>query len=461
MLEPKNKMKMNISMILMIMFILLQSHILPFSHSKSTVKNLPGFIGNLPFTLETGYVGVGEDEEIQLFYYFVESQGNPKQDPLFFYFTGGPGTSAIISLFNQIGPLNFEYTNDTRSDAKLEVNPYSWTKMANMVFIDIPVGTGFSYAKTSQSWRSSDSLVVSNAYEFIRKWFKNHPAFLSNPLYITGISYMGLVVPRVTSAIYSGNEQGIHPKLNIKGYLLVNPFTDRFINLNTRYAYANRAALIEDELYETAKKNCGGNFINVDRNNTLCLNSIAPMNDCIAQININSILDPLCNNTDPKQFCRDSIYSYSNIWANTESVQEALHVRMGRVKNFQFSNTSIRGEFGIVNGTYYSDDIFGSVSIHKQLTTKNCHALIINADLDFNFPYVGTRQWINSLKLSVESIWKPWFVRNQVAGYQKTYTEANYTLLYAFIKGAGHSVARYKPEEAQFIVETWLASQTD
>ena len=49
------------------------------------------------------YVGIGEKEEAQFFYYFVESERNPEEDPLIFYLTGGPGCSAVITFFYQIG----------------------------------------------------------------------------------------------------------------------------------------------------------------------------------------------------------------------------------------------------------------------------------------------------------------------------------------------------------------------
>ncbi|KAM0017069.1 putative sinapoylglucose--sinapoylglucose O-sinapoyltransferase [Helianthus debilis subsp. tardiflorus] len=99
MMEPKSKMQNS----LIVLVFILQMHMLPFSHSRSIVTRLPGFSGDLPFTLETGYIGVGKLEEVQLFYYFVESQRNPHRDPLLLYLTGGPGTSAILPFFSQIG----------------------------------------------------------------------------------------------------------------------------------------------------------------------------------------------------------------------------------------------------------------------------------------------------------------------------------------------------------------------
>ncbi|GJY62728.1 peptidase S10, serine carboxypeptidase, alpha/beta hydrolase fold protein, partial [Tanacetum coccineum] len=47
------------------------------SNSKTIVETLPGYSGPLPFKLKAGYMGVREDETVQLFYFFVDSEGNP------------------------------------------------------------------------------------------------------------------------------------------------------------------------------------------------------------------------------------------------------------------------------------------------------------------------------------------------------------------------------------------------
>ncbi|KAI5567746.1 hypothetical protein BDE02_13G112300 [Populus trichocarpa] len=106
-------------------FLLLLQVWLQLAAAHSTVKYLPGFKGPLPFHLETGYVGVDEAEDVQLFYYFIKSQRNSKDDPLLLWLTGGPGCSAFSGLAFEIGPINFEEKEYNGSLPTLVFNPYS------------------------------------------------------------------------------------------------------------------------------------------------------------------------------------------------------------------------------------------------------------------------------------------------------------------------------------------------
>lgn len=42
-------------------------------------------------------------------------------------------------------------------------------QLANIIFLDSPVGTGFSYATTQEGYHSSDTESSADVYEFLRK----------------------------------------------------------------------------------------------------------------------------------------------------------------------------------------------------------------------------------------------------------------------------------------------------
>ncbi|KAI7730628.1 hypothetical protein M8C21_005514 [Ambrosia artemisiifolia] len=442
---------------LCIIFMFLSSS---FSDSNSIVKNLPGFHGDLPFTLETGYVGVGADDEIQLFYYFVESQRDPLHDPFLFYLTGGPGTSALYPFLFQMGPLSINFDNSTWEKLTLELNPYSWAKTANVLFVDLPAGAGFSYATTYEATKSSDSILAQHSYQFLIKWLEEHPRFLNNPLYITGISYMGLIVPIVTLEVYKGNEHEDQPQLNIKGYLIISPLTDKFSDFNSKLEFAHRAALIPDDVYQLAKNTCDGNYIYNDPGNTECSKSLQRMDECTSRINEDNILDPFCDEDNQDPVCGEVAAKYLKSFGNDKEVQKALHVREGTIEEFEKTNETIHYRFKKEDQNCYSYDIWSSIIYHKTLVSKKCQVLILSGDQDFTFPYVGAEQWIKSLNLPIESIWNPWFVNNHVAGYRMKYAKNGYSLTYATFKGAGHSIPLYKPEESWVILDEWLASSS-
>ncbi|KAM5549703.1 serine carboxypeptidase-like 18 [Rosa sericea] len=445
--------------------------------STSIIKTLPGFSGDLPFKLETGYVGVGDLDDVQLFYYFIESEGSPEYDPLVLWLTGGPGCSGFSALvYENIGPLSFDPANSTGNKPQLKLNPYSWTKVANIIFLDAPVGTGYSYAKTWEGYSNmSDTLSAAETYEFLRKWFMDHPKFLENALYVAGDSYSGIVLPIIVQEISDGNEDGRHPPMNIQGYVLGNPGTDVDVDENYRVPFAFRKALISDELYQSLKTNCKGEYVNVDPNNALCVDDLDQYNECIADINTPQILEPYCTVSSPnpleserdsddlnkdsvnllslhqlsRPWCRSYIYRFSYIWANDKTVQDALHVREGSIKDWQRCNKTLSAS--------YISDVSSSLVYHQNLIKKGYRVLIYSGDHDMVIPYLGTKAWIESLNLTVDSSWKPWFVNGQIAGYRVQYTYKKYQLTFTTIKGGGHTAPEYKPEECLAMISRWFA----
>ena len=59
------------------------------------ITNLPGAPPDLNFAQYSGFVNVDPVLGKNLFFWFVESQGNPSTDPLLLWLNGGPGSSSV------------------------------------------------------------------------------------------------------------------------------------------------------------------------------------------------------------------------------------------------------------------------------------------------------------------------------------------------------------------------------
>ncbi|KAI7733878.1 hypothetical protein M8C21_013934 [Ambrosia artemisiifolia] len=164
---------------------------------------------------------------------------------------------------------------------------------------------------------------------------------------------MGILVPMIVQEIYNGNEVGEGPQINIKGYLLGNPFTDTSGDYNSRIQFANHMALLSDAIYKSAEENCDGEYWKIDPNNSLCIQALQVVDKCIGRIRLPHILEPYCDDSNTlkfylsrrglgtldkifmdtwslpqvqKQSCRVDNYLYSYVWANNRDVRKVLHV---------------------------------------------------------------------------------------------------------------------------------------
>ncbi|CAN6874167.1 unnamed protein product [Brassica oleracea] len=468
------------------------------------VKYLPGFEGPLPFALETGYVSVGESEDVELFYYFVKSERNPKKDPLMIWLTGGPGCSSLSALLFANGPLAFKKDEYNGTLPPLELASFSWTKVANILLLESPVGTGYSYAKTPLASEASDTKQFHQIDQFLRRWLVDHPEFISSPFYVGGDSYAGHIVPGVVHQISLGNEKGLTPFISLQqGYVLGNPVTNLKVETNHRVSFAHAMGLISHELFESLEKSCGGNYMDVHPSNAKCVKELQTYKNCISEIYTEQILLPNCpvdyvpqklqflpniktgrrrelkefSGYDTPSLPPPSCFTYgqflASFWANDENVRRALGVKkeLGKWTRCNFQNIP------------YTYDIDSPIPYHVNNSRKGFRSLIYRQDYcfgdhDMGIPFSSTEAWIKGLNYSIVEDWRPWMMSSyQVGGYTRTYANK---MIFATIKalfskphfflflqslcresgcvvfqGGGHTCA-YSPDQCSPMFNRWI-----
>ncbi|KAE9586493.1 putative carboxypeptidase C [Lupinus albus] len=216
----------------------------------SIVENKVPFLGASGPSVEelghhAGYYSLLHSKAARMFYFFFESR-NRKDDPVVIWLTGGPGCSSSLALFYENGPFSIA------NNMSLLLNRYGWDKcffqikkllymhvflvhthytkvtsqlgvtstfcVSNILFVDQPTGTGFSYSSYEEDIRHDELGVSNDLYDFLQAFFKKHPEFVKNDFYITGESYAGHYIPALASRVHKGNikKQGIH--INLKFY---------------------------------------------------------------------------------------------------------------------------------------------------------------------------------------------------------------------------------------------------
>uniref|UniRef100_A0A1J3EAP8 Serine carboxypeptidase-like 10 n=2 Tax=Noccaea caerulescens TaxID=107243 RepID=A0A1J3EAP8_NOCCA len=382
-----------------------------------------------------------------MFYYFIKSEKNPKEDPLLISLNGGPGCSSLEGLLLENGPLGLKLEIYNGSVPTLVSTTYSWTKMANIIFLDQPVGAGFSYSKTPLG-KTSDTIEIKRIHEFIQKWLSKHPQFYSNPFYVIGDSYAGMIVPPLVQEISKGNYICCKPLINLQGYVLGNPITYAEFETNYRIPFAHGMSLISDELYQSMNRICNGNYGNVDPRNTECLKHVEEFHKCTDKLNTQHILIPNCDEVNTQLTSPDCyyyVYFLLETWANNERVREALHVDKGT-----------KGQWARCNWTIpYDNDIINSIPYHKNNSISGYRSLIYSGDHDITMPFQATQAWIKSLNYSITHDWRPWMIKDQIAGYTRSYANK---MTFATVKGGGHT-AEYKPNETFIVFQRWISGQ--
>ncbi|KAF2097508.1 serine-type carboxypeptidase F, partial [Rhizodiscina lignyota] len=174
------------------------------------VERLP----DVPFDIGEMYSGVipidMKNKSRSLFFVFQPTVG-PPVDEITIWLNGGPGCSSLEGFLQENGLFIWTWGQYSPT-----INPYSWVNLTNMLWVEQPVGVGFS---TGEVQATSEADIAKDFVDFFLN-FQKIFGISKYKIYVTGESYAGIYVPYFAEEMMSRNDP---EHFNVSGALMYDP----------------------------------------------------------------------------------------------------------------------------------------------------------------------------------------------------------------------------------------------
>ncbi|KAI1342531.1 serine carboxypeptidase [Xylariaceae sp. FL0016] len=189
----------------------------PYLNEKSAqfVVNGTGF-PEVDFDIGESYAGLlpiskNASETRKLFFWFFPSDNVDADNEIAAWFNGGPGCSSLSGFLLENGP--FLWQSGTFMPIQ---NPYSWHKLTNYVWIEQPVGVGYTEGEPNLLNEIDLTVQFKGFWENFVDTFNLH----GRDMYLTGESYAGFYVPYIGNSFIEANDTEY---FNLKGIAINDP----------------------------------------------------------------------------------------------------------------------------------------------------------------------------------------------------------------------------------------------
>uniref|UniRef100_A0A663LYP1 Carboxypeptidase n=1 Tax=Athene cunicularia TaxID=194338 RepID=A0A663LYP1_ATHCN len=184
-----------------------------------------------------GYVQVRSKAHMFWWLYYAN---NPTKDftelPLILWLQGGPGASGCgFGNFEEIGPL----------DKEMKPRNTTWLQAASILFVDNPVGAGFSYVDDCSLFAKNLTTVVSDMMVFLGEFFTCRTEFQTIPFYIFSESYGGKMAAGIALELQEAVQKG-SIKCNFMGTALGDSWISPLDSVLSWGPYLYSTSLLDD-----------------------------------------------------------------------------------------------------------------------------------------------------------------------------------------------------------------------
>lgn len=465
------------------------------AYTPDEITSLPGWTGALPTKQYSGYLNASNSS--RLHYWFVESENSPATAATVVWFNGGPGCSSLDGFFYEHGPFEI----DSSDYSKLVEREFRWNSKVNMLYLEAPVGVGFSYS-TTKDYKCDDDRTANENRAALEDFFSKFPEYKQNQLWITGESYAGIYVPTLAEAIVHGQKDGTYTGAKLSGIAVGNGCSGTEVGIcgdgpqGTYYQwqYLLNTGFIDQDLKDQVNAACDWAAAATNSKNALSAKCVSLLNAAsteISHVNLYNIYGDCvsggCENSgnEPRgKVPMTTSYSVMDVlqagnrvsvggriithgpdacidsraasgYLNNPEVWKALHVNdpgfcwsvCGSTKGWSYTSTRTN----LPANTY--PELVGDIRV-----------VVFNGDWDACVPYTDGQAWTEGMGFKTAKSWHPWTYTsplgnaNQVAGYATKYDVSGVgdgvgSFEFITIKGGRHEAPETAPGQALEMIQ--------
>jgi cathepsin A (carboxypeptidase C) len=429
----------------------------------------------------------------------------PEEKPLILWLNGGPGSSSVIGYLQENGPLLLSW------NGTLIKNPYSWTKVANYLIFESPLGVGYSYCENQSRGKICDNtdrwtarLNLAALLDLYRKF----PQFVDNDLFLTGESYAGVYIPTLAYKIleYNANNQNNKDQrpIPLRGLAVGDPCTD---NESQRESmdplwYAHKYGLVDDDVYDLLTNACDGNqeFIpnhqyprqHAHGHHDTHNNYDSPECRLALRKYLLSSSHGILNTRKWNESFIDrySLYAYvtsvtdiaMNTYMNRDDVRRALHVHSAPVDTWPRTSLGWQYTKEYAACNVGSDSNLSMINFYRKIVPRLERTWIYNGDTDPCVSYEGTRTAVR--RFGFREIdgggYRPWFYNHTAAPldfienkaplfgpnlapislgaqFGGEFVQYEHSLSFLTVHGSGHMVPQFRPQAALHMISKFVS----
>ncbi|CAL1589260.1 unnamed protein product [Knipowitschia caucasica] len=344
-----------------------------------------------------GYVPVRDGAHMFWWLYFADSpSAHYTELPLVMWLQGGPGGSGTgFGNFEEIGPL----------DRDLKPRDTTWVQSASVLFVDNPVGTGFSFAETDEAFAKDVSTVSSDMMVLLRSFFTDRDDFQNIPFYIFSESYGGKMAAAISLALTEAVAHG-SIKCNFAGVALGDSWISPLDSVMTWGPYLYTTSLLDDLGLAEVSAVAQDVQAAMEQGHFLKATELWSLAESVVEKNTNNVNFYNILTQDPEQ----SVGAKPG--ADAISLQFHRHVqRLQRRSLSQLMNGEVRRRLKVIpqNVTWggQAEAVFRNMAADfmkpvvetvDQLLSSGVNVTVYNGQLDLIVDTMGQELWVKELK---------------------------------------------------------------